>query len=85
MCQYWYLVRVIKARLTELSVIFPVTVAEFVLQLHLSVGGKLVWALRHTHLGGKQTQTVHVITTVIDTYGSQLLNCHVTADVTTMS
>lgn len=39
----WYLLRIIEAGLTELSVILPPTPAEFVLQLHLRVGDKLVW------------------------------------------
>lgn len=45
-----YLLRIIKARLTELSVIVPALVADLVLLLHLAEGGKPVWTLGHTHL-----------------------------------
>lgn len=45
-----YLFGIIKVRLTELSVIFPVRLADVVLLLHLTEGGEPVWAPGHTHL-----------------------------------
>lgn len=41
---------IIEVRFTELSVIFPVLLVDFVLLLHLTEGGKPVWAPGHTHL-----------------------------------
>lgn len=45
-----YLFGVVEAWLAELLVVVPVALVETIKELHISVGGKSIWALGNAHL-----------------------------------